>query len=160
MRLRGLSWLVFILAAGMVMACGHWGVSAGEAHGPDLRAIIDDQIRTYVRESFGELAGQNFSDADYDRFMREKVPDQIVAQLKTNSRFLTAVANARALSQNDREAYLKRCRLPLRKTWAELGGISPKGTTEAGQRAETAIANAITDLAEKILAGPPGAARK
>ena len=154
MRLRTLCTFLIILAAGMFIACRHSTASAGEAKGSDLRAIIDGQIREHVRESYGELAGQNFSDEDLDRFQKAKVPDQIVAQLKGSSRFVAAVEKVRAMSPDDREAYLKRCRLPLRKTWAELGGISAKGTTEAGQQAELAIANAITDLAEKTLAGP------
>ena len=160
MRLRALFSFVLILTAGMLIACGHWPVSAGQAHGADLRSIIDDQIRGHVRESYGELGGQNFSDADYERFTREKVPDQVVAQLKTNSRFLAAVETVRAMSPADRDAYLKKCRLPMRKTWAQLGEISPKGTTEAGQRAEIDLANAIADLAEKTLAGSPGKAAK
>jgi hypothetical protein len=160
MRAYVLRSFAIFLAAAMLIACGHSAVSAGEAKGSDLRAIIEGQIRDHVRESYGELAGENFSDADLDRFMRDRVPDQIVAQLKANSHFLAALDGVRAMSPGDRAAYLKRCRLPLRKTWAELGGISPKGTTEAGQKAEQAIANAITDLAEKLLAGPPGAAGK
>ena len=59
------------------------------------------------------------------------------------------------MSPSDRTAYLKRCRLPYRKTWQELGEITPKGTTEAGYRAEAAIIKAIVDLAEKLLNTQP-----
>ena len=48
-----------------------------------------------------------------------------------------------------------RCRLPLRKTWAELGEISSRGTTDAGRKAELAINNSIVDLAEKLISEPP-----
>jgi hypothetical protein len=158
MRFSVLRFVVFLVVVVMVAACGHSASSAGAVRGTDLRGIIDDQIRSHVRESYGELRGQNFSDEDLARFLAEKVPDQIVAQLKNSSQFLAAVEKVRAMSPEARAAYLQRCRLPLHKTWAELGAISPKGQTDAGQRAELAIAKAITDLAVKLLAGPPGAA--
>lgn len=160
MRLVLLRLVVFLVTAGMLIACLHSAALAGEVRGGDLRAIIENQIRDHVRESYGELAGQNFSDVDLDRFTRDKVPEQIVAMLQTNSRFLAAVDKVRAMSPEDRAAYLKRCRLPLRKTWAEQGEISRKGTTEAGEKAELAISNAIVDLAERLLAGPSGPAKK
>jgi hypothetical protein len=46
------------------------------------------------------------------------------------------------------------------KTWAGQGEISPKGTTEAGRKAEPAISNAVVDLAEKLLAGSAKPARE
>lgn len=147
--------LIFVLAASVMLAsCARSDPASTDVRGDTLREIIENQIRDNVRESYGELAGQNFSDADFERFTKDKVPEQIVAILRPNSRFKAAVEKVRAMSAGDREAYLRRCRLPLRKTWAELGEISPKGTTEAGRRAELAIANAIVDLAEKMLANP------
>ena len=97
-----------------------------------------------------------FTDVDLEVFLAEKVPDQIVASLKTSPRFLAAVEKVRAMPHEERAAYLLRCRAPLHKTWAQLGSISPKGQTEAGQRAELAISKAIVDQVEKILAGPSG----
>jgi len=145
----------------MLVGCAHSAPPAsGEVRGDNLREIIENQIRDNVRESFGELSGQNFSDADLDRFTRDKVPEQIVAILQTNNRFIAALDKVRAMAPGDRESYLKRCRLPLRKTWAELGEISPKGTTDAGRKAELAISNAIVDLAEKLLASAPKPAPK
>jgi hypothetical protein len=160
MRFVALRFVVFLVTVGMMIACLHPAAPAGEVRGEDLRAIIENQIRDHVRESYGELAGQNFSDADLERFTRDKVPEQIVAMLQTSSRFLAAVEKVRAMRHEERAAYLKRCRLPLRKTWAELGAISPKGTTEAGEKGELAISNAIVDLAEKLLANPSSPATK
>jgi hypothetical protein len=144
--------ITILIAATMLVGCANSAPAAGEVRGDNLREIIENQIRDNVRESFGELAGQNFSDVDFDRFTRDKVPEQIVTILQTNSRFLAALDKVRAMSPGDRESYLKRCRLPLRKTWAEQGEISSKGTTDAGRKAELAIAKAIVDLAEKLLA--------
>ncbi len=154
MRVLGLRLVTIVLATGGVLACGHTPSVESEVRGSDLRSIIEEQIKDNVRESYGELAGQNFSDVDLDRFMREKVPDRVAASLRSNPRFLAAVEKVRAMPAADRGAYLKRCRQPLRRTWAQLGEITPKGTTEAGQRAEIAIAAAITDVAESLLAAP------
>ncbi len=154
MRVVGLRLITIVLAAGSLLACGHTPSLESEVRGSDLRSIIEGQIKDAVRESYGEYAGQNFSDADLDRFTREKVADRIAASLRTDPRFLAAVEKVRAMPEADRAAYLKRCRQPLRRTWAELGEITPKGTTEAGQRAEIAIAAAITDLAKSLLAAP------
>jgi hypothetical protein len=155
MRFFTLRFMLLLVTASMLSACRHSDAQSG-----DLRAIIEQQIRANVRESFGELTGQCFSDADLDRFTRDKVAQGIVAQLKTNSRFLATVEKVRAMPPDARSAYLKRCRLPLHKTWAELGSISSKGQTDAGQRAELMISNAIVDLAENLLAGPLTPAKK
>jgi hypothetical protein len=147
----GLRWMSLMFAAGLLVSCNHFTVSADEVRGSDLRAIIENQIRDHVRESYGEFAGQNFSDDDLERFNKENVTQQVVGVLRNSKVFLAAVDRVRALSPDDRASYLRRCRQPLRKTWAELGEISPKGTTEAGQKAEIALANAITNLAESLL---------
>jgi hypothetical protein len=151
--------ITILIAATLLVGCANSAPASGEVRGDTLREIIENQILENVRESYGELSGQNFSDVDFDRFTRDKVPEQIVTILQTNSRFLAALDKVRAMSAGDRVSYLKRCRLPLRKTWAEQGEISPKGTTDAGRRGELAIANAIVDLAEKLLASPAKATR-
>jgi hypothetical protein len=78
-----------------------------------------------------------------------------VTLLRTNKTFLDAVDKIRKMAPEERDAYLKRCRLPLRKTWAELGEISPRGTTDAGRKAELAINNSIVDLVEKLTSELP-----
>ena len=158
MRVTLLKAAVFLVALGALAACGK--SAAGGDRGTDLRSVIEAEISSHVRTSYEELMGQNFSDADLERFLAEKVPDQIVLSLKNAPRFLVAVEKIRAMKPDEREAYLLRCRAPLHKTWRELGAISPKGQTEAGQRAELAISNAIVDLAARMLASPPGAPKR
>jgi hypothetical protein len=144
----------FFIAVVMTMMAGcTYSAASGDVRGSNLREIIENQIRDNVRESWGELEGQNFSWNDLERFTKDKVPEQIVTLIRSNKTFLDAVEKVRKMPA-EREAYLMRCRLPLRKTWAEQGEISRQGTTDAGRRAELAIANAIVDLAEKLLAAP------
>lgn len=153
--------MTLVLASLALGGCGaQMAPASGRVQGSNLREIIENQIRDNVRESFGELAGQNFSEVDYQRFRRDNVPDQIVSMVRPHPKFKAAVEMVRAMPTADREAYLKNCRRSLRKTWAEIGEISPKGTTEAGKRAEIDIANALVDLAEKLLAAPAGEASK
>jgi hypothetical protein len=159
-RVTLLKVVVFLMALGALAVCCKLAAAAEATRGSDLRSLIEVEISSHVRTSYGELAGQNFSDVDLQRFLAEKVPDQIVLSLKSNPRFLSAVEKIRAMKPDERTAYLLRCRAPLHKTWSELGAISPKGQTEAGQRAELAISNAIVDLAAKVLAGPPGAPKR
>jgi hypothetical protein len=160
MRVTCLKVVVFLMALGALAACSELAATAEATRRSDLRSLIEVEISSHVRISYGELAGQNFSDADLERFLSEKVPDQIVQSLKNDTRFLTAVEKIRAMKPDERAAYLQRCRAPLHRTWSELGAISPKGQTEAGQRAELAVSNAIVDLAAKVLAGPPGTPKK
>lgn len=144
--------MTVLIAAAFLAGCAHSTAAyGGEVRGDNLRQIIENQILDNVRESYGELEGQNFSDADRERFFRDHVPDQIVALLRADPKFKAAVGKVRDMPSAEAAAYLKRCRLYLRKTWAELGEISRKGTTEAGRVAELAISNAIVDLAEKMI---------
>jgi hypothetical protein len=148
----GLRIVLALSLAGALLACRDSFPYTGAAQDTDLRSIIKNQIRSHVRESYGEYAGQNFSSDDLDRFTAQKIPDQIVAGLRSSKLFLAAVGKVRQLSPSDRAAYLEECRKPLRPTWAEQGKIDRNGTTEAGRQAELMIANAITDLAESMLA--------
>src|SRR5947199_8777284 len=92
-----------------------------EVRGTNLREIIEDQIRQNVRESYGELAGQNFTWVDLQRFTRDKVPEQVTTMLRTNSVFRRAVAEVRAMPKEERDADVKRCRLPPGTPCAEIG---------------------------------------
>jgi hypothetical protein len=153
MRSTAFQVVVTLAVLMMPIACRN---SEGAVRGSTLREIVENEIRDHVRQSWGELRGQNFSDEDYDRFKRDDIPGQIVAQLRTNKVFHAALTKVRAMTPEERTSYLKRCRAPLRKTWAELGEISRAGTTEAGQKAELDIANAIVDLAQTMLADAAG----
>jgi hypothetical protein len=143
--------LVTVVAA-LLGVCSHTDASQ-KAVGKNLREIIEHQIRENVRQSTGELAGQNFSDVDLERFKREDRPGRIVTALQADRTFLDAVEHVRKMPAVERSTYLKNCRQPLRKTWAEMGRIASdgSGTTAAGRVAELAISNAIVDLAERLL---------
>lgn len=143
---------VALVLAGLILGCRGSNAAPGGSQSSDLRSIIIEQIRIHVRESYGEFAGENFSDADLTDFEARKVPSRIAADLKTNKLFLSAVEKVRAMVPGDRAEYLKKCRLPWRPTWAEQGKIDRNGTTDAGRQAELEIAGAITDLAESLLA--------
>jgi hypothetical protein len=143
---------VAFVVPGMFLGCRGSIAAPGGSQGTDLRSIIIEQIRTHVRESYGEFAGENFSDEDLRDFEARKVPSQIVTDLKTNNLFLNAVEKVRAKAPGERAEYLKKCQQPWRPTWAEQGRIDRNGTTDAGRQAELEIAGAITDYAESLLA--------
>jgi hypothetical protein len=142
---------VFLVMFWMFLGCKDSGAAPPAAQGSDLRSIIENEIRSHVRESWGEYAGENFSDEDLKVFEADRVPAQIVSELKNNKLFLQAVEKARTMAPSEQAAYLKRCRGWLRPTWAEQGKIDRNGTTDAGRLAELQIANAITDYAESLL---------
>jgi len=143
--------VVFLVMFCVFLGCKDSGATPPAAQKSDLRSIIENEIRSHVRESWGEYAGENFSDADLQKFEADRVPAQIVSDLKDNKLFLQAVEKVRAMAPADQAAYLKRCRGWLRPTWAEQGKIDRNGTTDAGRLAELQIANAITDYAESLL---------
>ncbi len=156
-RGRKMRLFLMLMAVGAAISCTP---VKSEVRGSNLREIIEDQIRKNVRESYGELAGENFSWDDLEQFHRNKVPEKIGNLLRASVRFRAAVDEVRSMVAADRDSYLRRCRLPLRRTWAELGKISPRGTTEAGQIAEAEIAKVAVDQALEMLAvgrgAPPG----
>ena len=121
-----------------------------------LRVIIEDEIRQRVKLSYGEWNGENFSDVDLAEFRRQDVPGQVTTHLRTNTRFLQAVEQVRAMAPEPRAAYLQKCREPVHKTWRELGRIPADGSgqSSAGQQAEIAVASAAVDLVERLLDSP------
>lgn len=134
-----------VLLCLMLMLIGHKAGNS-EVRGSTVREIIDDQILRTIRPSYGQAAGECFTSEDFDHFIKSKTPERIVRLLQSNRQFLSAVEKVRAMPAAERKAYLEQCRLPLRKTWAQLGEVSPRGTTVAGQRAELALAGAIVAL--------------
>jgi hypothetical protein len=46
---------------------------------------------------------------------------------------------------------VKKCKTTYKKTWAELGQITSKGQTTAGQKAEKMIASAVADLIKETM---------
>jgi hypothetical protein len=116
-----------------------------------LREIIAEQQRRNVRESYGIWAHECFTDDDLDQFVRSAQPARIARSLKGSKRFMAVVSALKKMPSAQRHKLLNSCRKPLRKTWAQLGRISPEGQTEAGQKAERLIADAIVDFVGELL---------
>lgn len=116
----------------------------------ELISIIQEQQKKNVRESWGELAHQCFTDNDLARFVENKTTERITDSLKRAPRFLDVVLAIRKMQPGGRSALLISADKPLRRTWTELGSISREGQTEAGQDAERMIATAIVNLVKKL----------
>jgi hypothetical protein len=121
-----------------------------------LARVIQREQRSAVRESWGELAGECFTEIDYDDFVRGHVAERIARGLQQDAGFRAAVAALRGVSSDEQSDVLEAVRQPLRPTWAQQGRITRSGTTVAGQRAELAVAEAIVNMVKQLLR--PGAA--
>jgi len=108
-----------------------------------------------IRESHGVWAHECFTDIDLREFKRAGRPAQIAQGLKGSREIAEIVSALAGLPADRRNSLLNSCRRPLRPTWAELGEISPRGQTEAGQQAEKLIADAIVDMVKGMLERPP-----
>jgi hypothetical protein len=116
-----------------------------------LIEIIKNQQLSNVRKSYGEAAGQNFSDRDLNEFVRQGRDRAIADNLKNNNDFLTALLALKHMNPTDRQHLFTQSVTTYRQTWAELGRIDPKGQTEAGQEADKMIAKAIVELATDLI---------
>lgn len=121
-----------------------------------LREIIEEQQKKNVRETHGIWAHQCFTDDDLNQFIQSGQPAKIARSLKGSKRFIAVVSALKKMPSAQRQKLLSSCRRPLRKTWAQLGRISPEGQTEAGQQAERLIADAIVGLVEQLIKVIPG----
>lgn len=119
-----------------------------------LRAIIQKQQRLNVCKSYGEWAQECFTWVDLNEFRRTGKLAQIAQALKGLKEIAQIVSSLEALPMSQRDSLPRTYRQPLRKTWAQLGRISPEGQTEAGQQAEMLIANAIVDMVRNHLGHP------
>jgi hypothetical protein len=128
---------------------------------PDkLIEIIKQQQEKNVRLSYGEEASQNFSSVDLANFVREKTTAKIAEELKGNNEFLDTVSAVKAMPPAERQKLLDRAAVTYKPTWAQLGKIDPSGQTEAGQRAERMIAEAIVNLVKELSKLPEADFRK
>ena len=119
-----------------------------------LTKIIQDSQRENVRESFGEMSGQCFTENDLNNFIGSKRPFKIAEDLRTDKTFLAAVLSLQKMSPQNRQNFLNSANKPLRPTWEELGEISANGQTDAGQKAEKLIAEEIITQVKVLLALP------
>lgn len=115
-----------------------------------LIQIITEQQQENVRESYGEAAGQNFSERDLKDFIQKETPRNIAEQLKTDNQFLDVILAIKQMSPGERQKLLNRALNTYKPTWAQIGKIDPKGQTDAGQQAEKMIAKAIVDLVNRL----------
>jgi hypothetical protein len=116
----------------------------------ELLDIIKSAQQSKVRESIGIYKGENF---DYDmlkEFKEQNVPQLVTERLKHNSYFIDVVLAIKQMRTGAREKLLSEGMRTYKKTWNELGRISPEGQTEAGQEAERLLAQAIVDLVKEL----------
>jgi hypothetical protein len=118
----------------------------------EIISFIHRKQRRHVRESWGELANECFTRADLEKFERTSTAAKIAASLNRDPKFREVVVAIGELDANSRTELLTRANRPLRRTWAEIGRITRKGQTEAGNQAEQLIASAIVTLVEELLA--------
>ena len=114
--------------------------------------IIRRAQKTNVRPSYGEYAYQSFTDQDYRAFAEEGQARKIAARLVRDRAFMEAVLALQQMPEEDAQNLLKSSRKPLHATWSQLGRVSAAGQTEAGQRAELDIAEAIVDISVRLSA--------
>ena len=125
-----------------------------------LQSIIQKLQFDDVKESCGTEAYQCFTDIDYENFSTSKKAQQIAEEQRQSQAFRNAAMALASIPEPDRSQAVKPLRQPLRKTWGELHEISCKGQTEAGNRAERDIANALADVALELARSGAGTKKK
>jgi hypothetical protein len=143
---------IFVLN-GAACDCGEASFDPASLKPETLRDLIAEQQKKYIRPSFNEY--DCFTEVDYQRFVADRQPAKIAAELqRCSKRFQAVVALITELPKDEQPKLLNSCRKPLRPTWREMGRISSTGdgNTEAGNLAERNVADAIADLVEQILA--------
>lgn len=125
-----------------------------------LIEIIKNQQLSNVRKSYGEAAGQNFSERDLNDFVRQGKDKAIAKKLKKNDDFVEAVLAIKHMNPTDRQHLFSEVVTTYRQTWRELGKIDSEGQTEAGQEADKMIAKAIVDLVTDLILLPDNEIRK
>jgi hypothetical protein len=126
----------------------------------DLRSLIRREQMANVRESYGEWAHECFTWVDLNDFKRHGRAAQVADRLRKTREIARIVAALVQVSAQESKRMLETCRRPLRPTWAELGRISKEGQTDAGQQAETMIANAVVEMVNGLLAPVPRPGRQ
>jgi hypothetical protein len=124
-----------------------------------IEIIIEDQ-RIYVKESWGELANQNFTQKDLDEFKKKDIPKQVTDKLRHNGDFLEVVLAIKQMRLSEQQKLLDQALRTYKPTWEERGTISREGQTEAGQEAERMIAGAVVGLVKELSRLSPEDLRK
>lgn len=141
-----------VLAAALAFgACDVLAQDWPDREGKTAQQMLNDlvvlQERKHVRESFGELRGQCFTDEDFAAFKAAGTPRRIVERLRRAPDFAELADALRTLSSDEREAAYSAARRLARPTWRSMGFVDRqgRGQTEAGHAAELQIAAAIVD---------------
>jgi hypothetical protein len=118
---------------------------------PDtLIEIILREQRNNVRESYGKLKGQNFSDLDLGEFIKAKTVELITERLKTEGEFLDLVLAIKRMEATERQKLSFRAANTFKRTWDQRGRVDKEGQTDAGQKAERMIAEGIVELVKEL----------
>lgn len=119
---------------------------------PDkLIKIIQEQQRKYVKESYGEGVGENFSDQDLKDFIAADIPGKMAGELRKNKDFLDVVLAIKHMPMKEQPKLAKRAVNTFRPTWGEFGSIDRRAQTAAGQQADKRIAIAVFNRVGELL---------
>lgn len=113
-----------------------------------------------MRKSYGEFAGQNFSDRNLDSFIQQRKAKVIANDLINNKDYINVVLAIKYMNPISRNDLYSKGYQTYRPTWAELGRIDPKGQTIAGQEADKMIAHAIIEKTQQLLLLPDDEIKK
>jgi hypothetical protein len=120
----------------------------------ELLELIKSHQQSEVKESYGEARGQNFSEEDLREFKTKNVPQAVADKLRHDSYFIDVVLAVKRMEPGARYKLLSAGMQTYKKTWAQLGGISREGQTDAGHEAERLLAKAIVDLVKELYTLP------
>jgi hypothetical protein len=110
-------------------------------------------VRTIQDELVKESIDQHncFTNEDYAAFKSDEITKKVVQRLENDDIFRAIARTIAGFDTANRNQINNEARLSFKKTWAQLGKITPQGQTEAGQKAEREIAIAIADLLQKLV---------
>jgi hypothetical protein len=110
--------------------------------------LIKNQQNANVKISVND--NNCFTMDDYNRFVNNGVPVQIVTNLNNESSYKRLKKEFRSLKANEQMEIKEKASKTYKLTWTEIGKISKEGQTDVGQKAEKIISDAImNDIANK-----------
>lgn len=115
--------------------------------------IIKEAQKANVRASTGVDSYNSYTNDDLTQFTDRKRPEAIAMEESRSREFHAVVLVVKRMPPIDREGLLRAAIQPLRPTYAELGRVVSDGSgqTDAGQRAELLVAEAIVDEMQRML---------
>lgn len=129
-------------------------LSTSSASTPQGRALIEfikQKQHFYIGESTGEEAWQCVTWDDLQMFRADVASGGIPKEIKADKEFHVVAEGIGELTSSQRNVAYARARRTYKPTWAQIGGISARGQTVAGQIAERELAGLIVDLAQEYL---------